>query len=167
MGGWGPAILCFRTPFLFTFPRFSPGTHLELGRLWLSLQSHATDPRLKRKNWVHWDSNPRPLRQGIPNPAHQPTRPGRLTVENGFLLYAGAPKRLLEPLKKIQNRVNSTGSASTYDSLQSLNERFDVASMAVFYNYINLPSSDELSRIVPTFVNRQGRRKGTQLGRTI
>ena len=22
MGGWGPAILCFRTPFLFTFPRF-------------------------------------------------------------------------------------------------------------------------------------------------
>ena len=22
MEGWGPAILCFRTPFLFTFPRF-------------------------------------------------------------------------------------------------------------------------------------------------
>ena len=22
MGGWGPANLCFRTPFLFTFPRF-------------------------------------------------------------------------------------------------------------------------------------------------
>ena len=22
IGGWGPAILCFRTPFLFTFPRF-------------------------------------------------------------------------------------------------------------------------------------------------
>ena len=22
MGGWGPTILCFRTPFLFTFPRF-------------------------------------------------------------------------------------------------------------------------------------------------
>ena len=59
-------------------PQISPGTHLELGRLWLSLQSHATDPRPKLKNWVHWDSNPRPLRQGIPNPAHQPTRPGRL-----------------------------------------------------------------------------------------
>ena len=22
MGGWGPTILCFRTPFLFIFPRF-------------------------------------------------------------------------------------------------------------------------------------------------
>ena len=22
MGGWGPTILCFCTPFLFTFPRF-------------------------------------------------------------------------------------------------------------------------------------------------
>ena len=49
-----------------------------MGRLWLSLQSHATDPRPKLKNWVHWDSNPCPLRQGILNPAHQPTRPGRL-----------------------------------------------------------------------------------------
>ena len=53
-------------------PQISPGTHLELGRLWLSLQSHATDPRPKLKNWAHWDSNPRPLRQGIPNPAHHP-----------------------------------------------------------------------------------------------
>ena len=58
-------------------PLISPGTHLELDRLWLSLQSHATDPRPKLKNWVHRDSNPRPLRQEIPNPAHQPTRPGR------------------------------------------------------------------------------------------
>ena len=59
-------------------PKISPGTHLELGRLWLSLQSHATDPRPKLRNWVHRDLNPRPLRQGIPNPAHQPIRPGRL-----------------------------------------------------------------------------------------
>ena len=57
-------------------PHFSPGIHLELGRLWLNLQSHATDPRPKLKNWVHWDSNPRPLRQRTPNPVHQPTRPG-------------------------------------------------------------------------------------------
>ena len=50
-------------------PQISPGTHLELGRLWLSLQIHATDPRPKLKNWVQWDSNLRPLRQEIPNPA--------------------------------------------------------------------------------------------------
>ena len=66
MGGWGPAILCFRTPFLFTLPRFLPGTHLELGRLWLSLQRHTTDPRPKLKNWVHRDSNPRPLKTRDP-----------------------------------------------------------------------------------------------------
>ena len=58
-------------------PQISPGTHLKLGRLWLSLQSHATDSRPKLNNWVHWDSNPRPFRQRIPNPAHQPTRLGR------------------------------------------------------------------------------------------
>ena len=63
-------------------PQISPGTHLELGRLWLSLHSHATDPRPKLKNWVHWDSNPRPPRQGIPNPAHQPTRPGYTLYRN-------------------------------------------------------------------------------------
>ena len=66
-------------------PQISPGTHLELSRLCLSLQSHATDPRPKRKNRVHWDSNPRPLRQGIPKPAHQPTRPGRLSFRLHFV----------------------------------------------------------------------------------
>ena len=71
MGGLGPAILCFRTPFLFTFPRFLQVPILELGRLWLSLQSHATDPRPKLKNRVHRDSNPRPLRQRIPNPLYE------------------------------------------------------------------------------------------------
>ena len=59
-------------------PQIYPGTHLELGRLWLSLQSHATEPRPKLNNWVHWDSNPRPFRQRIPNPANQPTRLGRV-----------------------------------------------------------------------------------------
>ena len=58
-------------------PQVSPGTHLDLGWLWLSLQNHAIDPRPKLKNWVHWDSNPRPLRQRILNPARQSTRPGR------------------------------------------------------------------------------------------
>ena len=52
-------------------PQISPGTHLEVGWLWLSLQSHATDPRPKLKNWVHRDSNPSPFRQRIPNPEHQ------------------------------------------------------------------------------------------------
>ena len=51
--------------------QISPGTHLELGRLWLRLQSQTTDPRPKLISWVHWDSNPYPLRQRILNPAHQ------------------------------------------------------------------------------------------------
>ena len=59
-------------------PQISPGTHLELCRLWLSLQNHATDPRPNLNNWIYWDSNPRPLRHRILNPAQQSTRPGRL-----------------------------------------------------------------------------------------
>ena len=58
-------------------PQISPGTHLELGRLWLSLQSHAIDPRPKLNNWVHWDLNPRHLRHRILNPAHQSSFPKR------------------------------------------------------------------------------------------
>ena len=73
-------------------PQISPGTHLELGRLWLSLQSHATDPRPKLKNWVHRDWNPRPLRRRIPNPAHQPTRPGRPK----FLFYPPKTHKILK-----------------------------------------------------------------------
>ena len=38
--------------------QISPGTHLEPGRLWVGLQSHATDPCTKPNNFVHWDSNP-------------------------------------------------------------------------------------------------------------
>ena len=69
-------------------------------------------------------------------------------------LYAGAQETLLGQLQKIQNRVNRGSYASTYDSLQPLNERFDVASMTVFCKYMNLPPSNELSCIVPPFVQR-------------
>jgi hypothetical protein len=31
-------------------PQIYPGTPLKLGRLWLRLQSHATDPRTKPNN---------------------------------------------------------------------------------------------------------------------
>ena len=34
------------------FPQIFPGIHLELGRLWLSLQSRTTDPRPEPNNWV-------------------------------------------------------------------------------------------------------------------
>jgi hypothetical protein len=84
----------------------------------------------------------------------------RPIAEYGCPLFAGAPKTLLAPLQKIQNRANRAGCASTQELLQPLNERFDVASMAVFYKYMNSPPSDELSRIVPPFVQptRQTRR---------
>ena len=59
-------------------PQISPGTNLELGQLWLSLQSHTTDPHPKLINWVYWNLNLHPLRRRILNPAHQSTWPGWL-----------------------------------------------------------------------------------------
>ena len=34
-------------------PQISPGTHFKLGWLWLSLVSHATEPRPELNNWVY------------------------------------------------------------------------------------------------------------------
>ena len=134
MGGWGPAILCFRTPFLFNLPQISPGTQLELGRLWLSLQGHTTDPRPKPKNWVHWDSNPCPLRQRIPNPAHQPTRPGRLLLTIGNLynlhpLHQGKKKVEEEALRSLFTLKKCTG---TFDF--QLNDHLPPSSCKKFFH---------------------------------
>ena len=114
-------------------PQISPGTHLELGRLWLSLQSHATDPRPKLKNWIYWGSNPRSLRQRIPNPAHQSTRPGRPTVNSNIIITVNS---------------NNTSTSSTFSSNFLLNiisrcyytaDMFFLYSVYSSFNYVRLP----------------------------
>ena len=69
-----------------------------------------------------------------------------------WLLYAGAPKTLLTPLQKTQNRANRAGLVVPHEPLQSVSERFDVATMTVFYNHLNSPPSLDLSRLVPLTV---------------
>ena len=47
-------------------PQISSGTHLELDRIWMSLQSHATDPRPKLNDWSQLGLKPCPLNEEFP-----------------------------------------------------------------------------------------------------
>jgi len=52
-------------------PQISPGTHLKLGHLWLSLQSHISDPYSKPNKLAMPGIKPVPLGQRILNPERQ------------------------------------------------------------------------------------------------
>lgn len=75
----------------------------------------------------------------------------RPVMEYACPLFAGAPKSHIAPLQHIQNRaVRAATSGNTKAKTpQLIQERFDVASMSVFYKYLYNPPSEELSKLVP------------------
>ena len=72
-------------------------------------------------------------------------------MEYACPLFIGAPKSHIAPLQHIQNRaVRAATSGNTKAKTpQLIQERFDVASMSVFYKYLYNPPSEELSKLVP------------------
>ena len=75
----------------------------------------------------------------------------RPVMQYAYPLFAGAPKSHIAPLQHIQSRSvrAATFGNTKAKTPQLIQERFDVASMSVFYKYLYNPTSEELSKLVP------------------
>ena len=74
----------------------------------------------------------------------------RPCIEYCCHLWAGAPATLLNLLDKIQKRICNLIGPDLSSELQSLSHRRNVASLSLFYKYLNGHCSQELSALVPS-----------------
>jgi len=79
-------------------PQISPPNHLELGRLWLSIQSHTNDHCFQPNNQRYQDTNPLP----------QDFKSGALITRLGW------PKRISHRRKRVWKYQKNTHKKSFY-----------------------------------------------------